>query len=71
MRPILRTLLALALVGCGAVAKPEGWAAPVAVDIFRLAGIYGPGRSAFDDLRSGTARRTIKPGHAFGRIHSQ
>ncbi len=40
-----------------------------AVDIFRLAGIYGPGRSAFDDLRSGTARRTIKPGHAFGRIH--
>lgn len=40
-----------------------------AVDIFRLAGIYGPGRSAFDDLRAGTARRTIKPGHQFGRIH--
>lgn len=40
-----------------------------AVDIFRLAGIYGPGRSAFDDLRAGRARRMIKPGHQFGRIH--
>ena len=40
-----------------------------AVDIFRLAGIYGPGRSAFDDLRAGTARRMLKPGHQFGRIH--
>ncbi|MEO8715698.1 MAG: SDR family oxidoreductase [Acetobacteraceae bacterium] len=39
------------------------------VDIFRLAGIYGPGRSVFDDLRAGRARRIIKPGHAFGRIH--
>jgi nucleoside-diphosphate-sugar epimerase len=40
-----------------------------AVDVFRLAGIYGPRRSAFDDLRAGTARRVSKPGHAFGRIH--
>jgi nucleoside-diphosphate-sugar epimerase len=40
-----------------------------AVDIFRLAGIYGPARSMFDDLRSGTARRVLKPGHLFGRIH--
>jgi nucleoside-diphosphate-sugar epimerase len=40
-----------------------------AVDIFRLAGIYGPGRSALDDLRTGNARRVSKPGHAFGRIH--
>ena len=40
-----------------------------AVDIFRLAGIYGPGRSAFDDLRAGLARRIVKPGHEFGRIH--
>lgn len=39
------------------------------VDLLRLAGIYGPGRSVFDDLRAGTARRIIKPGHAFGRIH--
>ena len=40
-----------------------------AIDIFRLAGIYGPGRSAFDDLRAGRARRMLKPGHQFGRIH--
>jgi nucleoside-diphosphate-sugar epimerase len=39
------------------------------VDIFRLAGIYGPGRSALDDLRAGRARRMDKPGHQFGRIH--
>jgi nucleoside-diphosphate-sugar epimerase len=41
----------------------------VPLDLFRLAGIYGPGRSAFDDLRAGRARRVAKPGHAFGRIH--
>jgi nucleoside-diphosphate-sugar epimerase len=41
----------------------------VAVDIFRLAGIYGPGRSMFDDLREGSARRVVKAGHLFGRIH--
>jgi nucleoside-diphosphate-sugar epimerase len=40
-----------------------------AVDLFRLAGIYGPGRSAIDDLRQGQLRRIIKPGHLFGRIH--
>lgn len=46
-----------------------GFEDSVAVDIFRVAGIYGPGRSNFDDLRAGTARRVVKPGHAFGRIH--
>ncbi len=45
------------------------FASRYAVDVFRLAGIYGPGRSAFDDLRAGTARRVVKPGHQFGRIH--
>jgi nucleoside-diphosphate-sugar epimerase len=45
------------------------FAANRAVDIFRLAGIYGPGRSMFDDLRQGAARRVVKPGHLFGRIH--
>jgi nucleoside-diphosphate-sugar epimerase len=39
------------------------------LDIFRLAGIYGPGRSALDDVRGLRARRVIAPGHAFGRIH--
>jgi len=52
------------------VAAEAAWGAlPVAVDIFRLAGIYGPGRSMFDDLREGSARRVVKPGHLFGRIH--
>jgi nucleoside-diphosphate-sugar epimerase len=46
-----------------------GFAGQCAVDIFRLAGIYGPGRSALDDLRGGRARRMHKPGHQFGRIH--
>ncbi len=41
----------------------------LAVDVFRLAGIYGPARSVLDDLRQGTARRVIKPGHVFSRIH--
>lgn len=39
------------------------------VHIFRLAGIYGPGRSALDSIRSGVARRIDKPGHAFSRIY--
>lgn len=37
--------------------------------IFRLSGIYGPGRSAIDNLRAGTARRIVKPGQVFNRIH--
>lgn len=43
----------------------------VALDLIRLAGIYGPGRSALDDVRSGRARRILKPDHVFGRIHVQ
>jgi nucleoside-diphosphate-sugar epimerase len=41
----------------------------VRVEIFRLPGIYGPGRSAIDNLRAGTARRIAKRGHVFNRIH--
>jgi nucleoside-diphosphate-sugar epimerase len=37
--------------------------------IFRLPGIYGPGRSTLDQLRTGTARRFDKPGQIFSRIH--
>jgi nucleoside-diphosphate-sugar epimerase len=37
--------------------------------IFRLPGIYGPGRSALDQVREGTARRVDSPGHRFNRIH--
>jgi len=37
--------------------------------IYRLAGIYGPGRNAFQSLKAGKARRIIKSGQIFGRIH--
>lgn len=39
------------------------------VEVFRLSGIYGPGRSVVDNLRAGTARRIVKPGQVFNRIH--
>jgi nucleoside-diphosphate-sugar epimerase len=41
----------------------------IPLHIFRLAGIYGPGRSAIDSVRAGTARCIDKPGHVFNRIH--
>ena len=41
----------------------------VPVHIFRLAAIYGPGRSPFAALRAGTARRIDRPGQVFSRIH--
>ncbi|KIG14884.1 Nucleoside-diphosphate-sugar epimerase [Enhygromyxa salina] len=37
--------------------------------VFRLAGIYGPGRSAIERVLAGTATRVIKPGKVFNRIH--
>ena len=39
------------------------------VHLFRLAGIYGPGRNALVTVRSGRARRVVKPGQVFSRIH--
>lgn len=41
----------------------------IPVHIFRLSGIYGPGRSAFDAINDGSARRIDKPGQVFSRIH--
>ena len=41
----------------------------VAVQVFRLPGIYGPGRSALDQVRQGTARRIHREGHRTSRIH--
>lgn len=41
----------------------------IACDVIRLGGIYGPGRSAFDTLRAGTARAIVAPAHRFSRIH--
>jgi nucleoside-diphosphate-sugar epimerase len=39
------------------------------VHVFRLAGIYGPGRSAVEQVLRGEKRRIDKPGHLFSRIH--
>jgi nucleoside-diphosphate-sugar epimerase len=39
------------------------------VHVFRLAGIYGPGRNALATLKSGRAKRIVKPGQVFSRIH--
>lgn len=46
-------------------AREGGWP----LHIFRLAGIYGPGRGPFAKVRGGTSRRIIKPGQVFSRIH--
>ena len=46
-----------------------GDAKGIPVQVFRLAGIYGPGRSPLQKLRDGTARRLVKPGQVFNRIH--
>lgn len=50
------------------IAAEAGWRARGA-EVFRLSGIYGPGRGPLARLRAGTARRIVKPGHLFGRIH--
>jgi len=41
----------------------------LALHVFRLAGIYGPGRSPLDKVRAGRAQRISQPGHLFSRIH--
>ena len=51
-------------------AEAEWQAIPgLPLHIYRLAGIYGPGRGPFEKVRQGTARRIIKPGQVFSRIH--
>ena len=56
------------------VAAEDGWcalwrAAKLPVHLFRLAGIYGPGRNALETVRTGRARRIVKPGQVFSRTH--
>ena len=56
------------------IAAEEAWTAlarrrRVPLAILRLSGIYGPGRNPFANLRDGTARRLVKPGQVFNRIH--
>ena len=58
------------------VAAEAAWQALAAahglpLHIFRLAGIYGPGRGPVQKLREGTARRIVKPGQVFSRIHAE
>ncbi len=54
----------------GRVAADLAWRAlHPAARIFRLPGIYGPGRSALDRLRAGPVARIDLPGHVFSRIH--
>lgn len=67
-------LLADSARGRRRIAAERGWldfggVTAAAVHIFRLAGIYGPGRSAIDQVRRGTARRVDRPDRLFSRIH--
>lgn len=60
--------------GRARVAAEEAWRRlhrdhGLPVHIFRLAGIYGPGRGPFEKVRNGTARRIVKPGQVFSRCH--
>ncbi|RJL10283.1 SDR family oxidoreductase [Paracoccus siganidrum] len=60
--------------GQARVAAEAAWQAlaearDLPLHIFRLAGIYGPGRGPFRKLREGSARRIVKPGQVFSRIH--
>ena len=56
--------------GQARVRAEADWAAlGLPLHIFRLAGIYGPGRGPFAKVRAGTARRIVKPGQVFSRIH--
>jgi nucleoside-diphosphate-sugar epimerase len=41
----------------------------IPLNILRLSGIYGPGRNGFVNLAKGTAKRVVKPGQIFNRIH--
>jgi nucleoside-diphosphate-sugar epimerase len=65
------TIAPLTLRGKRRQVAEQAWRAipGLALHIFRLAGIYGPGRGPFAKLRAGTARRIIKPGQIFSRIH--
>jgi nucleoside-diphosphate-sugar epimerase len=51
------------------LAEGQWQATGLPVHVFRLAGIYGPGRGPFEKVRDGSARRIIKPGQVFSRTH--
>ena len=67
-------LAAQSMEGARRVAAERDWldvgkGMGLTVAVFRLPGIYGPGRSTFDRLRDGRARRITSPGQVFSRIH--
>ncbi len=56
--------------GAARVQAEADWATlGLPLHVFRLAGIYGPGRGPFEKVRDGTARRIHKAGQVFSRIH--
>lgn len=55
--------------GKARLAAEQRWQELAQAEIFRLAGIYGPGRNALDDVQAGRARIIDKPGQVFNRIH--
>lgn len=68
--PAPRTADAKARLVAEAEWRAAAGAAGAALDILRIAGIYGPeGRNVLAQLRSGTARAIVKPGQVFNRIH--
>ncbi|WP_300578517.1 SDR family oxidoreductase [Phenylobacterium sp.] len=67
-------LAAQSMEGARRVAAERDWldvgkGMGLTTTIFRLPGIYGPGRSTFDRLRAGRAKRIVAPGQVFSRIH--
>lgn len=67
-------LAAASLEGARRVGAERDWrdvarGMGLTLSVFRLPGIYGPGRSALDRLRQGRARRIAAPGQVFSRIH--
>lgn len=60
--------------GCRRLAAEEAWRAladraHLPLHVFRLAGIYGPGRNPLRSVIDGTAKRIVKTGQVFSRIH--
>lgn len=67
-------LAAQSVPGARRVAAERDWlqvgrGMGLTVAVFRLPGLYGPGRSAFDRLRDATATRIVRPGQVFSRLH--
>ncbi len=67
-------LLPSTVRGTRRVDAERGWlsllrSSGLPVHLFRLAGIYGPGRNQLESVRTGKARRIVKPGQVFSRIH--